>query len=182
MAAGICGHCYAGRPVETVSKINVGDDEYRIPLCDPCADALQSQLLSWARCGTIVDRQRFSRRADSDERGEVTASYIHVPAHIPVPATPATPPKRVAWSAPQEEPWDISVHARERMEERGVSEEDVLKAANHPTISRPGKHHSLVLRTRDLVQVVVNVQQRKILTVINLSERERELADVFSHN
>jgi hypothetical protein len=165
------------RKAVEVITVGVGDDLYRIPLCDAHADACQTDLFGWTRCGTIVND------SSRDIGGTVVASHVHVPVHrVPelTPGAPESPPDFAMVPTPRREPglpaghedWTFSHHALMRRATREIPELDAWWAVLHPDVIRQGNQEGTRVHVRGSVQVVVNPATRTVLTVCRKTNTE----------
>jgi hypothetical protein len=184
----------------TKELFSFGDSTYRVALCDSCADKFQRELLTWARCGELVEgeptRTRPRKRAEAEtgptstrtlsetaapRRGTVLAGHVHVPV-VTVPEPRSITPKSarsddLPFGA---ERWSFTEHALERQEARGIDRNQALWAALAPEIARPSDRPGIKVHIRGDVQVAVSPRQRRIITVINRSLSRQELPHAAS--
>lgn len=164
---GDCSRCLFPTPATTISRLAYKRGRYALPLCEQHADRFTADMISWARCGTILDTRPAVRRLRPTPQPAKTV----VPACIapePVPAAPRWNP-----SLPiDHDEWTFTSHAQERANARQVTQPEALWAATCPDVVRPGRTPNTALHIRGDVHVVVEPTTKTILTVVNRHPRQ----------
>lgn len=191
---GNCVRCARQHPATTTQKIAFGDSTYELRLCEAQADNLLRDMISWGRCGTIVetdDAATFKPKAEPVRRergGVVVASHVHVPnatlrpveQEQPATTVPIQRKPRFDTSLPiNHDRWVWTDHAIQRARLRHLSSEEVLWCAEHPDTVRPGDGDS-VIHIRGHVKVALDPATYEIIMVADRrypDDEERDLQD-----
>lgn len=199
---GACRRCLSNRPAVTEETITVGSGTYKIPLCNKHADMFYDDIVKWTRLGVIQDEpgtrslpmatskptSAASSPATSTCRtrsgaGRIVASHLAIPS-VPQVETPAVPaPRKIYYLSDGlpvgHEGWSFTPHALERMKLRNVSRAEALWCALVPDIVRPSSdpdHPENTVHIRGAVKVVVNVRNKRVVTVVDRNApKEQEL-------
>lgn len=183
---GTCVRCMTPRRAVTVERLSFGTSTYRLPLCDQHADMFQANMFGWSRCGELEEEfVSFAPKIEPPperQLGRLVASHVAIPAGEPVAKSPE-PVRDVP--QPRFDPtplinasrWTFTEHARERMTQREVGEQDALWCAEHPDVIRDGDEGRKV-HIRGPIKVVVDPATHRIITVADrrYEDQERELS------
>lgn len=172
------------RPIDSEQTFSFGDSAYTFEGCDSHLDQFMTDMFKWARMSRLVEAtdgqstirrvttgpvraQRSGKRAYSI-LPEIPVHVVHAPADeddSKVEPPVAQPVFDLSLPANHER-WTFHKHARERMAERNVAEDDALWCAEHWDVARPSiKHPDCIVYKRGQIQVVANPVTFEILTV-----------------
>ena len=166
-----CGRCIVPTTAVITEMLTFGGTTYVIPLCGAHATNMRRSILSWCNAGTVADDEPLRSEGESSpDRGTVVASYIAVPLSRPHPPTRPQPAQLQLVPAPEPvaappSDWKFTVHARQRLADRGVSPADAIAAAEHPDTVMPGNMPHTFLHFRGPIKVAVDTSRRTIMTV-----------------
>lgn len=189
---GHCVRCMTPRKAATIERLSYGSSTYQLPLCDQHADKFQLDMFGWSRCGDVVEEfVSFAPKVEVQERnlGRLVVSHLHIPAQAPAPEpeaveVPPRPQPRFDTSPLiKAERWSFSQHARDRMEQRGVSEDEALWCAEFPDVVRDGEDGRRV-HSRGPIKVVVDPETNVIITVADRRKTDDHPTDLhkeFEH-
>ena len=170
---GDCARCFEPTPAVSIERFSFSGGAYTVPLCRRHVEMLQRDFYVWAMAGTpaaddVVDDDLdtigrgtvlFTSEdflAVRDEEQLVDDDDVH---HDDAPVLHLPPP---GWDT-----WTFTLHAMDRRESRGVSPIEAKWCAQDPDFIWPGTTPGTEVRTKQHVKVVVNPQQRRIITVMN---------------
>lgn len=166
----------------TVHKVTVDGTEYILELCSADSAAFTTALSKWLDLGQQVEHyRRFTDGDLSDGRriAELRARDAARRADLERVKHDAPAAQRVAEAnarkgIPGAARWDMTAHARERMELRGYSAVDVFLAVTAPEhrVSQPWKGKGRAVYVRGECKVVASELDGMIITVLS---RDAEL-------
>ena len=168
----VCDRCPRGREKKAThldEPLSLGESKFLLDLCDVHYAELDRLVYSWGRLGNEVEQQvRFG--ADYKERSARLAELRTSQAETPVAKAVPTKALRLVGPVPEGLPadateWVFTEHAKVRMGERKVSAIQALRAACTPVIQRPGRTDETMVHEGYGVKVVVDLDQKTILTV-----------------
>lgn len=200
-----CDSCLKDTPATATVPFGYGGTDYKIDVCDKHADALQRDLMSWARLATEVEKapSQFMRpdqvrdytrtpiRAVTEPK-TASPSPVKDSGSTPAPAK-AAPKPAVEISHPALE-WTLSDHAEDQLAERGpkfgFTRADVFLCVTAPervvkadTTAKAGREQWF----RGNVQLIVDPQTKVVITVLPKSTldfedpKSRPSTTPFSH-
>lgn len=149
---GACVRCVDPHPAQVTVHVMVGNEVYQLALCEAQARRLHDQQMQWARYGEAVVMQGDPRKPTE---------------RIKVPQA-RKPAQSVQLGLPLNfERWDVTDHARERQEERRLSDSEILWCAEFPDTKLPGRTPGTMVYKRGKVHLVVNPGTHRIITVVD---------------
>jgi hypothetical protein len=187
---GPCAACFIPSPATTVMKFALGDSRYKISVCEQHADALNRDMLKWARMSEPDEIATFVPKVRTAPVENMTVPFPVVQTgevitlddelreiKMPLPRVRRATKKALMAADPELierfKSWKLSEHARERAEERDVDLPDVLWAAELPDSSRQSDANpNLWVHQRGHIRVVVCPETREIVTVINVNIKD----------
>lgn len=196
-----CDSCIKDTRATTTVRFSFAGADYTIDLCEKHADAIQRDIMSWARLATEIERPSAFMRPDViREHTRRDASVVAFNKDKP-PAEKSPSPSQESGSPTAPPPvaplystggmnvpataknWTLSEHAKEQLEERGpkygFTREDVFLCCVQPewTNQSSTAKGDCVQHFRGNVQVIVNPQEKTVVTVLPRSTREFDAED-----
>lgn len=186
---GDCARCFVPTPATTTETLTTGAGTFELELCDQHDGMYHQDMTTWTRVGRLVETYSFfgpGRRPDEERRrGTVAVAKLAIPiptarpepvldnvvdddgeVHLD-PFSPLPLPEGY-------EEWSFAKHAIERSGERAVRPEAALWAACQPERIHAGNLPGVMCHVRDGVRVVVNPEQKRIITVIDLTAQTKD--------
>jgi hypothetical protein len=162
-----CQRCSTKHPATTTEKFSFSGSTYEIDLCEAQADALYRDFFSWARLGRDVSAVERARVSDEQRATKITfpvarRTEILDPIAEPVKTLRAV----VSTLPPKAEEWRLSLHARERCTQRGITREQALWSAVDPATDLPHTTEpDLRVRKRGDTIAIVDPIDQEVITV-----------------
>lgn len=173
----ICDKCSRDTEAVVSERIGFNGETFSLDLCQSHSDELNDDLMSWAKVGTKIGTTN-----KWDAKRIVTGPTLVSVEPLRKPPTvidvrepePVTVTRRQLPSYPMTAArWNVTHHAKERLDEREISIDLALFAAEAPELTRPSRYdQDCELRTRNQVTVVVDPVDESILTVYTAGEPE----------
>ena len=174
----VCDKCPKDTVATETHKLHLNGYRYDIDLCERHAAALYVAVMKWASIGTLVGEPTVF---DKPRTLSAPVSLSNLPPRV----TPPQEPLRALESTTQApgvpvadfaDRWFITLHARQRMQERNINLADALRAAEYPnTVTPSAKIDGYYEHVRDGTLVVVHMD--KIITVAHAASSGRSEAN-----
>jgi len=172
-----CARCMTPTPSTTIGSFAYENVRYEIPLCDPHAAMFDRDMVGWLRLASeIAPPKTLPLKSRVDTSTPIRFLIPKAPPREIVLDDDPEPPEAEGFSD-----WtmgfDLSLHARERMAERGISSAEVYRVIDSQSKTRaPGDREGThVYRTREL-KIVVDERTRSVLT----AARENQNKELIS--
>lgn len=177
----VCDKCPKDTVATETHKLHLNGYRYDIDLCERHAAALYVAVMAWADVGTLVGEPTVF---DKPRTLSAPVSLSNLPPRVTPPqeplrglqskiGAPRGPSVPVADFADR---WFITLHAKQRMQERDINLAGALRAAEYPdTVTPSAKIEGYYEHVRDGILVVVHAD--KIITVAHAASSGRAQAN-----